>query len=120
MGQDKDQEEPVFTARAMSFLTYRNAVNAYAFNHKLPGEIELADLSLPANLRDISLWHNRLETDETGRLVLHFTARNTHELLSWVLSFGSQAEILAPEHLREAMARATAEAAALYARNCKP
>ena len=56
-----------------------------------------------------------LETDEEGRLVLRFTARNMHEVRSWVLSFGPQAEALAPERLREEVAHAAAEAAAIYA-----
>ena len=58
----------------------------------------------------------KLETDEAGWLVLHFTARNMDELLSWVLSFGPQAEALAPEKLRRYVAGAAAEAAALYGR----
>ncbi|MDR0466155.1 MAG: WYL domain-containing transcriptional regulator [Deltaproteobacteria bacterium] len=56
----------------------------------------------------------KMESDEAGRLVLRFTARNMHELRSWVLSFGPQAEALAPERLREEVASAAAEAAAQY------
>jgi len=56
----------------------------------------------------------RMETDEAGWLVLHFTARNMDELWSWILSFGQQAEALAPEELRKYVADATAQAAALY------
>jgi predicted DNA-binding transcriptional regulator YafY len=55
-----------------------------------------------------------VETDEQGRLILRFTARNMDEVRSWVLSFGPQAEALAPERLREEVAAAAAEAAALY------
>ena len=55
-----------------------------------------------------------LETDEAGRLVLRFTARNMDEVVSWVLSFGPQAEALAPERLREEVARSLEEAAAIY------
>ena len=55
-----------------------------------------------------------MDADEDGRLVLHFTARNIDEVVSWVLSFGPQAEALAPERLREAVARTAAEAAAMY------
>jgi predicted DNA-binding transcriptional regulator YafY len=55
-----------------------------------------------------------MKTDESGWLVLQFTARNLHEVLSWVLSFGPQAEALAPERLREKVAQAATEAAAIY------
>ena len=56
----------------------------------------------------------RLETDVAGRLTLHFTARNMDEVVSWVLSFGPQAEALAPQRLREEVVRAAAESAAIY------
>lgn len=59
----------------------------------------------------------KLETDKAGRLVLHFTARNMDEVVSWVLGFGPQAEVISPERLREAVANAAMETAALYGRN---
>jgi predicted DNA-binding transcriptional regulator YafY len=57
-----------------------------------------------------------LKTDKAGRLTLRFTARNLDEVISWVLSFGSQAEALAPKRLREEVAKATADAAGMYKR----
>ena len=57
-----------------------------------------------------------LETDEAGWLVLHFTARNMDEVVSWVLSFGPQVEALAPERLRDEVVKAAAEVAAIYGR----
>jgi predicted DNA-binding transcriptional regulator YafY len=55
-----------------------------------------------------------METDSDGRLLLRFTARNLDEVLSWVLSFGPQAEALAPGRLRDAAGNAAAELAAMY------
>ena len=55
-----------------------------------------------------------METDEAGRLVLRFTARSLDEVLSWVLSFGPQAEAISPARLREEVGRVAAAAAAMY------
>ena len=51
---------------------------------------------------------------ETGGVLLHLEARSENELLSWVLSFGTHAELLAPEHLRHQIAVDLAELVATY------
>jgi predicted DNA-binding transcriptional regulator YafY len=55
-----------------------------------------------------------LEQDEAGNLILDFTSRSRDELLSWVLGFGAQAELLAPEELRESLGSAVAAMAEAY------
>jgi predicted DNA-binding transcriptional regulator YafY len=49
-----------------------------------------------------------------GSLVLTFQARSHLEVLSWVLSFGAQAEILAPDWLRKEMIAAVKGLAGIY------
>jgi predicted DNA-binding transcriptional regulator YafY len=49
-----------------------------------------------------------------GGLVLTFRARSPLEVLSWVLGFGAQAEILAPDWLRAEMAAAVKDLAKVY------
>jgi predicted DNA-binding transcriptional regulator YafY len=55
-----------------------------------------------------------MERDETGNLFLDFTSSNREELISWVLGFGSQAELLLPEDLRGEMGRVAAAMAEAY------
>ena len=49
------------------------------------------------------LWHpyQRIEENPDGSLVLHMKTAGLVEVGSWVLSFGSDAEVLAPESLRQ-------------------
>lgn len=48
-------------------------------------------------------WHasQKLSPQGDGRLLAEFRLSDTTEIKSWILSFGSQAEVLAPEQLRE-------------------
>lgn len=50
----------------------------------------------------------RMHRDERGRLVLEFEAAGEMELVSWILSYGAQAEVLAPPELRSAVERQVA------------
>lgn len=49
-----------------------------------------------------------------GSLILTLDSRNLHELIRWVLSFGPDAEILAPPELRSATRNALSQALARY------
>ena len=54
------------------------------------------------------------ERQPDGSLVLTFQARSPLEVLSWVLGFGDQAEILAPAWLRADMVKAVKALAGVY------
>ncbi len=62
-------------------------------------------------------WHptQSLSRLPDGGVELSFTAGGRMEILSWVLSYGSMAELLEPAELRAELARAVAGMAALYA-----
>lgn len=49
-----------------------------------------------------------------GGVILTFTATSRPEVLSWVLSFGTEAELLEPEDLRAELAGAVRDLAVLY------
>lgn len=57
------------------------------------------------------VWHpsQRIGEEENGGIVISFEAGGAMEILSWVLSYGSHAEILEPSELRAEMERITAE-----------
>lgn len=50
-------------------------------------------------------WHNsqKIELQLDGSLIVELRLSNFTELKSWVLSFGSQVEVLAPQELRDAL-----------------
>ncbi len=50
------------------------------------------------------LWHpsQKIEERKDGSLILHMQTAGMVEVKNWVLQFGSQAEVLAPEQLRDA------------------
>lgn len=60
---------------------------------------------------DQKILHHR-----NGGLMLKFTASSRQEVISWVLSFGKQAELLAPENLRAEFLRLLKETADIYER----
>jgi predicted DNA-binding transcriptional regulator YafY len=61
-------------------------------------------------------WHDsqKLSDEDDGRLLLELQVGTTHELRSWILSFGAGAEVLEPESLRKEVRDALAEALAVY------
>lgn len=62
------------------------------------------------------LWHpSQRVRRTTGGIELEMEVAGTTELVSWLLSWGDQAELVEPERLREDLARETAAMAALYA-----
>lgn len=54
-----------------------------------------------------------VEADES--VVVEATVPDTLELRAWIASYGPHVEVLAPDHLREQVAKQAAETAALYA-----
>lgn len=61
-------------------------------------------------------WHEsqRLDEQPDGSLILRFTVSGLGEVRRWVFSFGSHAEVLAPEELREEIQRETKKMAEKY------
>jgi len=62
------------------------------------------------------VWHpsQRIREEEDGAVRLSFRAGGRMEILSWILSYGAHAELLAPEELRRELARQVLDTAALY------
>jgi len=62
------------------------------------------------------LWHPSQQVTEEpdGSLILSFVAGGTMEIVSWLLSYGRHAEVLAPPELREEVQRIVTEMAGLY------
>jgi proteasome accessory factor B len=63
-------------------------------------------------------WHptQSIERLSNGDLTLSMEVHGTVEVLSWILAFGEQAEVLSPPELRESLAEAARATARLYAR----
>lgn len=60
-------------------------------------------------------WHRSQRVDvRKETIVVKLTARICPELVSWVLGFGEEAEVIAPKELREEVARRLQRAAARY------
>lgn len=62
------------------------------------------------------LWHpsQRVAEEGDGSVVVSFEAGGRLEIVSWLLSYGRHAEVLAPPELRGEMQRITTEMAGLY------
>jgi predicted DNA-binding transcriptional regulator YafY len=52
--------------------------------------------------------------NKDGSIVLTMEVSGLVEVISWVLGFGRQAEVIAPEHLRQAVAEEIAAAMGKY------
>jgi predicted DNA-binding transcriptional regulator YafY len=61
-------------------------------------------------------WHKtaRVQEQLDGGLVLHLKVAETSEIRRWVLQFGSEAEVLAPQSLRDVVASELATALGAY------
>lgn len=57
-----------------------------------------------------------LSKQEDGSVILDFSARSAMEVVKWVLGFGREAELLAPEHLRERVRQELHDSLERYAR----
>jgi len=56
----------------------------------------------------------KIVVHKDGGMTLTMTARSPAEIISWVLSFDEAAELLAPKHLRKAVAEKLRALAARY------
>jgi len=76
------------------------------------------DPSLEKYLKE-NIWHPSqvFERDKDGNVFLTMEVGGLVEVMSWVLGFGRQAEVLEPEHLREAVVEELAVAGEQYGRN---
>jgi proteasome accessory factor B len=62
------------------------------------------------------VWHpsQRIESKPDGSIILSFEAGGRMEIISWILSYGEHAEVLAPAELREEVGRKIGTMAAFY------
>ena len=62
------------------------------------------------------VWHptQRVEEEQDGSVVISFEAGGVMEILSWILSYGEHAEILAPPKYRAEVKRIAADMARMY------
>jgi proteasome accessory factor B len=62
------------------------------------------------------IWHQsqQLVLEQDGSVLLTFTAGGRMEIISWVLSYGRYAELLAPPDLRDELGKVAATMATLY------
>ncbi|OGU11533.1 MAG: transcriptional regulator [Geobacteraceae bacterium GWC2_58_44] len=65
------------------------------------------------------VWHasQQIREEADGAVLLSFRAGGRMEILSWLLSYGAHAELLAPEQLRGELGRMVQETALLYGRD---
>jgi predicted DNA-binding transcriptional regulator YafY len=73
------------------------------------------DASLERYLKE-NIWHpsQAFKNDKDGNIILTMEVGGLVEVMSWVLGFGRQAEVLEPQHLREAVADEIRAAAGRY------
>ena len=79
-------------------------------NTGVPEEYELLFDSSLANYILEREWHKdqQMEQREDGSVYLKFSSNQRQQVSSWVMSFGTAVEVLAPESLRDEI-RANAE-----------
>ncbi len=81
-----------------------------------PMEVEIRFSAAIAHAVRDRIWHPSQQVSEQadGAVLLKFRAGGRMEILSWLLSYGAHAELLAPEHLRVELGRMAQETAQLY------
>lgn len=81
-----------------------------------PMEVEIRFSAGIAHAIKDRVWHSsqRICEEADGAVLLSFRAGGKMEILSWLLSYGAHAELLAPEHLREELGCMVQETALLY------
>lgn len=79
--------------------------NAFGIISEEPMEVVVRFTKAQAPYIRERIWHpsQKLEELVDGRVVLRLRAGGFYEIQSWVLSFGSAAEVLEPEELRDAV-----------------
>ena len=81
-----------------------------------PMEVEIRFAAGIAHAIRDRVWHvsQQIHEEADGSLRLCFRAGGRMEILSWLLSYGAQAELLAPEDLRAELAGMVRDSALLY------
>ena len=81
-----------------------------------PMEVEIRFSPAIAHAIRERVWHpsQRISEQADGGVLLCFRAGGKMEILSWLLSYGAHAELLAPADLRAELGRMAREAALLY------
>lgn len=90
--------------------------SAFGIVEEAPRRIVVRFAPVIAHTLRERIWHpsQSLREEEDGSVVLSFTAGGTMEIVSWLLSYGQQAEVLEPAEIREEVRRIAGEMAALY------
>ena len=79
-------------------------------------EVEIRFSAAIAHAVRDRVWHasQRIREEGDGTLHLSFRAGGKMEILSWLLSYGAHAELLAPKDLRDELGRMVRETAEIY------
>lgn len=90
---------------------------AFGIVDEEPLAVRLRFAAAIAHAIEERLWHptQTITRNGDGSLELAFTAGGRMEILSWILSYGSHAELLEPAELRAELAATAARMAAVYA-----
>jgi len=96
----------------------KNLPAMFGFIPGQPFQAEVAFLPQAARYVAERTWSDdqKILHHRAGGLTLKFTASSRQEVISWVLGFGKQAELLAPEDLRVELLRSLQETADIYGR----
>jgi len=89
---------------------------AFGIVAEAPMEVEIRFSAAIAHAIRDRVWHasQRISEQPDGSLTLSFRAGGKLEILSWLLSYGAHAELLAPDGLRGELKRMVQETAQLY------
>jgi predicted DNA-binding transcriptional regulator YafY len=92
---------------------------AFGIVSEPPMEVRIRFSAAIAHAIRDRVWHasQQIQEEEGGGVLLSFRAGGKMEILSWLLSYGAHAELLAPEGLREELGRLVQETARLYETN---
>jgi predicted DNA-binding transcriptional regulator YafY len=106
------------TRRAWKTLPSPDGSNAFGIIPGSPFRVSVR-ITVPETITYVTerIWSDDQEIVQTddGSVILHFTAQSPMEVLSWVLSLGSAAEVLSPDTLREKIRHEVAVLAERYA-----
>jgi predicted DNA-binding transcriptional regulator YafY len=89
---------------------------AFGIVAETPMEVEIRFSAAIAHAIKDRTWHASQSIDENsdGSIVLSFRAGGKMEILSWLLSYGSHAELLSPKDLRDELTSMVQATAQLY------
>jgi len=98
------------------FNTSQALEQAFGLVAEPPMEVRIRFSPAIAHAIRDRVWHvsQQVKDDADGSLILSFRAGGKMEILSWLLSYGAHAELLAPAELREELAAMVAGTARMY------